>query len=336
MRSKSSTIAPLVALALSCGLARTASAQANPRAEALFRSGKQLMGEGKLAEACTAFEGSERLEHSVATVLSLADCREKSGQFATAWALFLQAESQTREDAAKATLNRTAKQRAKTLESKLSYLTINVPDESRVADLVITRDNTPVDLAEWNRAIPIDGGSHVISGTAPGHETWSTTVSIAPQMERKAVEVPRFKALPELVNKPDPVATVAPPPAPRVPAPPAPSPITRQRMIALGLVGLGVVAGGTGAYFGLDARSLRDEAVATCPPAACTPANAASAQSLNDKARRHGLYANVAFGVAAASVIAGGVLWFTGAPESAISVAPSTGEVTGAAIVGSF
>ncbi len=127
-----SSTACLAVAALVLGHTRIASAQASPRAEALFRDGKQLMAEGKLAEACTAFEGSERLEHNVATVLSLADCREKAEQFASAWALFLQADSQTRGDSSKAMLNRTAKQRAKAIESRLSFLTINVPDESRV------------------------------------------------------------------------------------------------------------------------------------------------------------------------------------------------------------
>src|SRR5690349_16582572 len=169
-----------------CGLARLvfltgialpalAWGQASPQAEALFRDGKRLMKEGKLAEACAAFEGSEHAEHSIATVLSLADCREKNHQYASAWALFLQADSQTRSDPSKATLNVTAKNRARALEPKLSYLTINVPDESRIPDLVVSRDGAPVDPAEWNRSIPADGGSHVIAGKAPGHESRCTT-----------------------------------------------------------------------------------------------------------------------------------------------------------------
>src|ERR1041384_5892582 len=118
------------------------------------------MKEGKHAEACAAFEGSERAEHNVATVLSLADCREKNKQYASAWALFLQADSQTRSDPSKAVLNTTAKNRARALESKLSYLTINVPDESRIPELVVSRDGAPVDPAEWNRSIPADGRPH--------------------------------------------------------------------------------------------------------------------------------------------------------------------------------
>src|SRR5215470_14459034 len=162
--------------------------QASPQAEALFRDGKQLMKQGKTAEACAAFEGSEHAEHNIATVLSLADCREKNQQFASAWALFLQADSQTRSDPSKATLNTTAKKRAIALEPKLSYLTINVPDESRIPDLIVTRDGAAVDPAEWNRSIPADGGNHVIAGKAPGHESWSTTVMLRAENDKQSVE----------------------------------------------------------------------------------------------------------------------------------------------------
>lgn len=329
----------LVALAFTATLPTLAWGQASPQAEALFRDGKRLMKEGKLAEACAAFEGSDHAEHNVATVLSLADCREKNRQYASAWALFLQADSQTRGDASKATLNTTAKKRAIALEHKLSYLTINVPDESRVPELVVTRDGAPVDPAEWNRAIPADGGEHVVAGKAPGHESWSTTVTLKPEADKQAVEVPRFKALPEIVNKPA-VTTAA---LRRdgelvAAAGPEPSPFTTRRKIAIGVAAGGAIAAGISIYFGLDARNLRNEAVATCPPSACSVDAAATAQRKNDQARSHGLYANVGFGVAGAAVIAGVVLWVTGKPESpdALAIAPQVGATNGLSILGRF
>src|SRR5262245_47902356 len=92
-------------LGVMCCFVNTAHAQVRPEAEALFREGKSLMRDGKISEACDAFEGSEAAEHSIATVMSLADCRDRNHQYATAWALFLQADSQTRTDPAKAALN---------------------------------------------------------------------------------------------------------------------------------------------------------------------------------------------------------------------------------------
>lgn len=309
--------------------------QASPQAEALFRDGKQLMKEGKLAEACAAFEGSEHAEHNVATVLSLADCREKNRQYASAWALFLQADSQTRSDPTKAALNTTAKRRAHALEARLSYLTINVPDESRIPDLLVTRDGAPVDPAEWNRAIPADGGSHVIAGKAPGHEPWSTTVTLQPENDKQAVEVPRFKALPEIVNKSPrdeavQVRTLA----------PEPSPFTRRRKIGIGIAAGGVVIGGVAIGLGISASSLHNDAVATCPPSACTVKNAADATATDDRARSRARYANIGYGVAGAAAIAAGVLWLTGKPETPragqVVIAPQLGDTNGLAVVGRF
>ncbi|TMQ19259.1 MAG: hypothetical protein E6J91_06505 [Deltaproteobacteria bacterium] len=313
----------------------TAWGQASPQAEALFRDGKRLMKDGQLAEACSAFEGSERAEHNVATVLSLADCREKNHQYASAWALFLQADSQTRADPSKAVLNTTAKNRARALEPKLSYLTINVPDESRIPELVVTRDGAPVDQAEWNRSIPIDGGSHVIAGKAPGHESWSTTVTLKPETDKQSVEVPRFKALPEIINKPPRDDAARSDEAPR---PPEPSPFTRKRQIAIGVAAGGVVALGVGIGFGIKASSLHNDAVATCPPAACSPAAARDAQNKNDRARKDAMFANVGYGVAGAAIAAGAVLWFLGKPESptAVAIAPQLGAATGLAVMGRF
>ena len=313
--------------------------QASPQAEALFRDGKQLMKEGKLAEACSAFEGSERAEHNVATVLSLADCREKNHQYASAWALFLQADSQTRADPTKAVLNTTAKHRARALESRLSYLTINVPDESRIPELVVTRDGAPVDPAEWNRAIPADGGSHVIAGKAPGHESWSTTVTLRPESDKQAVEVPRFKALPEIVNKPprDDAAAIGDrrqPPAPEV------NPYTRKRKIGIGVAAGGGAIGLVAIGLGVTANSKHDDAVKTCPIQACSPQGARDAQATNRDAIRLGHYATIGYAVAAAAIVTGAVLWVVGKPEApssaAVVIAPQVGDASGLAIAGRF
>src|SRR5262245_33043378 len=61
-------------------------------AERLFREGKRLMSENKIAEACKAFDGSYAKDPVVSTLLNLADCREKNQQYATAWSHFLDAE----------------------------------------------------------------------------------------------------------------------------------------------------------------------------------------------------------------------------------------------------
>jgi hypothetical protein len=310
-------------IAALCGLAGVAGAQVRPEAEKLFRDGKELVRQGKIAEACAAFEASEKADHSIATVMSLADCRERNLQYASAWALFLQADSQTRTDASKALLNRTARARAAALEPRLSYLTINVPDESQVTDLVVSRDGLAIDRVEWNRSIPIDGGLHEISGKAPGHESWSTKVTIAPERDKQSVEVPKFKELPKLVTPhPRHPGEVTPgrsvditPGVSRAVARP-PSMFTSRRKLAVGLAAGGVVLAGVGVGFGMSARSLDDQALARCPSPSCGAQAAAEARALNDRARGRALVANIGFAAGGAAVIAGAVLWYIGGPRA--------------------
>jgi len=346
-------------IAALCGLASTAGAQVRPEAEKLFRDGKELIKQGKLAEACAAFEASERADHSLATVLSLADCRQKNRQYASAWALFLQADSETRTDASKAALNATARARAAALEPRLSYLTINVADESRVDGLVVSRDGHAIDPAEWNRSIPIDGGPHEITGKAPGHESWSTRVVLAPERDKQSVEVPKFKELPKLATPHPPRLGAATPGTPPAPLAPAPSRFTPRRKLAIGVVAGGVVLAGVGVGLGLSARGLDDDALARCPPPACSAQDAAAAAALNDRARGRALAANISFAAGGAAVIAGAVLWYLGGPpaaeapvmngdangdeaarrarpRSSIAVTPQLGEAPGLVVWGRF
>src|SRR5215471_15410206 len=92
------------------------------QAEALFREGKDLMAKGKVAEACAAFDASQKLEPEVTTLLNLAACREKNDQLATAWGLFLEAERQTRTSSDPPTqqLHQVATSHASKLEPRLS------------------------------------------------------------------------------------------------------------------------------------------------------------------------------------------------------------------------
>lgn len=318
-------------------------AQARPEAEQLFRDGKRLMKDGKFAEACGAFEASEKAEPNLSTLMSLADCHEKAQQYASAWARFLAAESRARGDAQKSALERTARKRAAALESRLSYLTVSVPDESRVPGLVVMRDGLELDPGQWNRAVPLDGGAHVITGKAPGHEPWQTTVELGVEADRRSVEVPRFKALPALVQpaRSQPLPEAAPVTTSELPSASveaSPGAWSPRRKLALGVAAGGVVAVGAGIGFGLAARSARSDALATCPPAACTEAAATAAQEQNDRARRHAVIANVSYAVAGVAVVGAAVLWFTAKPtrRSSLALAPALGESRGLVVTGGF
>ncbi|MFN0249271.1 MAG: hypothetical protein ACKV2T_20470 [Kofleriaceae bacterium] len=285
-----------------------------------------MLKEGKVAAACDAFEASNRIEARAGTLVNLGLCREQNGQLASAWSAFKDAATRAKDPKKK----QIADERIAVIEPKLSYLTISVADESRIDGLVVVRNGQPVDPALWNRAIPIDGGTHQIGGRAPGHEEWTATVAVPNENGKVSVEVPRFKELAKLVSPPTPT----PGPAPVViekEAPPQ-SMFTGKRKIALGVAAGGVLALGAGIVFGMQASGFEDDAFALCPdPDSC--ADADQANDLMEKGRGRALLANVSYGVAVGAAAGAVVLWFLGAPTattSSIAITPRTGEVTGA------
>ncbi len=75
-----------LAIALSVCFAGTAQAGDKALAESLFESGRQLMDEGKFAEACDKFQSSNDEDPSPGALINLAGCQEKLGKTASAWA----------------------------------------------------------------------------------------------------------------------------------------------------------------------------------------------------------------------------------------------------------
>lgn len=158
---------------------------ASPESDKLFREGRELLKAGKIPEACEAFAGSQRLEAKVGTLLNLADCREKQGQTATAWQLFLEAKqlADVQHDRRQAE----AEKRAQAIKAKLSYLTITLAPERQVDGLVIKRNGVTVDRALWNTAVAVDPGDHVIEASAPRFRPWSTAQTIGGKQKAAVV-----------------------------------------------------------------------------------------------------------------------------------------------------
>lgn len=287
---------------------------ATAQAEILFRDGKRLMGEGNIAAACEAFEGSQAKAPAISTLLNLADCREKNQQYASAWAHFVEAARQAR--GGNEALLQTAESRAKALEPRLSYLTISVPDDARIAGLVITRDGLLVESFEWNRAMPIDGGTYRVEAKAPAHEAWAATVTVRNATDQQTVTVPRF---------PDPGAVAAatatvPPQAPPLAAQQddvSPG-MSGRRKLAIGFAGAGLVAGIGAGWLELASRSTYADAEDV------VDIDEPRSRELTDRAnrQRHFAIAAGASGVVLVGVAA--YLWTTGrSPRArAVTIAP--------------
>ena len=164
------------------------SPQDRAAAQALFDQGRELMQSGHPADACPRFEESERLEPGLGTRFHLAACYEALGKLASADALFLEvaAEAKARGQEER---ERLARQRAESIEPRLSRLTIEVPFAGD-ADLRIERDGTPIGSAQWGVAIPVDPGPHRVSASAPGRAPWSTEVTVPGDAAFTRVEIP--------------------------------------------------------------------------------------------------------------------------------------------------
>src|SRR5262245_65102433 len=100
-------------------------------AEALFAEGRRLMAAGKYARACPKLEASQKLDPGVGTLLNLADCYEKNGQTASAWAQFVEAASEARR-LGDARREQAANARADALEPRLGRLTIAVGQDADI------------------------------------------------------------------------------------------------------------------------------------------------------------------------------------------------------------
>src|SRR5215470_18019771 len=61
-------------------------------AEQQFVRGRALMKQHKYAEACAAFEQSQRLDPQLGTLFNLADCEVEIGKVASAWKIYRELE----------------------------------------------------------------------------------------------------------------------------------------------------------------------------------------------------------------------------------------------------
>jgi hypothetical protein len=298
-------------------------------AETLFNQGDALMKQGKYAQACDAFDASNRLEQRAGTLIRLGECRERTNELASAWSAYKDALTRAKDPKKKEIANGKVKE----LEPRLSSLTISVAKPSRIDGLVITKNGQSLESALWSVPVPVNGGTYTIVARAAGKDDWKTTITVGAEKDAKTVDVPVLKD-----------ATTAPASNP-ITAPtqdddeqpaegPSPSMFTTKRKIAVGLAA-GAVAGiAVGIVFGRQSKAKQDDANALCPqPDSCAQADQANA--LIKDARSSAIRADIAFGIGGAAAIGAAVLWFTGAQsrEATIAIVPGVSSLT---VKGSF
>jgi serine/threonine-protein kinase len=304
---QSAWLSCLVATAVLVTSPRPAGAQASTdekaAAEALFMHGKSLMKEGRYAEACAKFAESARLDLGIGTTLYLADCYEKAGRTASAWAEFRDAAARAKL-AGQGERETIARARADALQPRLSMLRIVLDPGAETPGIVVKRDDGVVPRALWGTPIPVDPGIHEVNAIAPGKLPWSTVIHVEPT-DNTAVTV----VIPALNDRaveivPEPPGRKTPTPEPvRVDEPAHAGPLARKpeperprasvvpssprastarvavRSVAYTLTGLGLAGGALGGAFGVVTLLANNSAAANCRPnGAC---NRAGVSDLN-------------------------------------------------------
>lgn len=310
--------------------ATAAEAQVTPAekaaAEALFDRGISALREGKLERACESFEQSNAIERGIGTMLYLAECYEKLGRTASAWALFREATSEAQ---AAGQLERAAagRERAKRLEPLLSRLTIDVPEEHRLEGLQVERNGIQVPEGAWGVPLPVDPGQHRIEARAVGYEPSVQELTVEKGPGAWRLQVPKLTPAPvAAIDTPAVEAsldTTPPSGGTLPPAPDAPPPrrgLSTTQILGIGMGGAGVVLLAVGAGYGI--RAIKKNNAAEDDGCAGDSCTTDAGVALSDDALTASKVANVGV-IGGAALLAGGLLTYFLSPKGDTQVAVS-------------
>jgi hypothetical protein len=282
------------------------SSESKAAADTLFDEGKKLLAAGDVAHACPKFEASLKLVDQLGVRMNLADCYEKAGRTASAWAEFREAASQaTKRGDARAKF---ATDRADALAPTLVKLQVDVPQTSRVPGLVVRRNGGAIPAEVYDSATPVDPGTYRIDASADGFKTWTQSVEVSKPGQTSTIEVPKLEANPE-APKPPPVVTK--PEVNEEPVVSSPETIAkrhRRHVLGIGIGAGGLAAIGIGIGLGLEARSKWNSVGPHCD---ANHVCDSTGTQINHDAR---LYGNIGTGFAIAggvAIAAGAVLYLT-------------------------
>jgi hypothetical protein len=186
---------PIVALLL-VAMAPIAGAQENPRADVapIYEEGLRAMGAKDYVTACRKFtEVTQKYPEGIGAWLELGRCEEARGRLARAYDVFKAGE------AAATSVGQTERAKratdaARALESRLSKWTIVVPMHLRsLPGLVVQIDGDAIGPEKWDKPIPVDGGTHVVTAKADGKKPWQSKVELKNESDWKSVQVGPFE-----------------------------------------------------------------------------------------------------------------------------------------------
>jgi hypothetical protein len=310
-------------------------AQGPSRADTLFNEGLGNMRAGKYEQACPALAESYKLDPLPGVLFTVAECEGAWGHIATAlvhYDEFLRVLTTLAPAAQKKHQERRqiAIEKMTALAKLAPQLTIVVPGGAP-AGLVVKRNGTPVDALKYGVAESVDPGTYVVTFAAPG----------VPTQERK---IALGKAQTAIVGSDLTFGGASPGPGPGPgpgPQPDKPGAGAKpDRTWAWVAGGVGVAGIAVGAVTGIMTMGKKSTIEDECPDHRCTP----KGRDAVDSAQTTGLVSTIGFGVGAAGLITGVVLFLTAKPpttypQSKASLRPlvvthASGAIAG--VAGSF
>jgi hypothetical protein len=226
--------------------ALAASEQDRRTAQQELAQAQTLKKEGKLQEALSHLEESQRLDPKLPTLMELADCAEQLGKLVEAQAHWTAARDQAKKEE-KPQSRQKATDRLAGVEKRVARLTLQLASDAP-ADAQVSLDGAPLDRATLGTALAANPGEHVIVVKAAGRDDATFPVKLAEGDNQTLSVAPTPKAAP-----PPP-----PPPPPKAPPPRAAEQDSAslslnsgssQRTIGLVVGAVGVVGAGVGAGF---------------------------------------------------------------------------------------
>jgi hypothetical protein len=307
----------VIATAIVLGLGGAARAQSVKAAEEAFETGRKLMEAKSYADACAAFELSQRLDPQYGTQYNLAGCYAAQDKIATAWNLY--------RELARGDTNAQRRARSGALAAQLAArvpkLRIRV-EPAGVPGLKVVAGATDV-TSLIGAELPFDRGRYVVDAQLPGHRPFRAEIDVdaSGRVRELAIAFEREPALAGPV-RPDGSGAGAHPSAADAGA------ARRGDYGKLAIAGGGVLLG-FGLFAGWRAIANRDESRDLCSTDAC-PDRPGSVAAV-DRARLWGNLSTATV-ITGAIGIAGGVyLWRT--RGRGVQLAPAAGPAAASLIL---